>query len=202
MAKEQQISAKSRIAFLVLLAVGISLLLLWVIMDFVVALVLAAALAGIAHQVHRRFTRWLRGREGIAATLTVLLALVIFIVPTVLLLGVLLRDAAHIGETAKPWIEEQLRKPGGLRKAIEENATLRKLLPYEDEIAQKAGEFAGKVASFVGQAVADTATGAARFFLMLFVMLYGMFTFLRNGPAILDWIFAYTPCPSTTGNSW
>jgi len=193
MAKEQPIPAKSRVAFLVLLAVGISLLLLWVIMDFVVALVLAAALAGIAHPIHRRLARWLRGREGIAAALTVLLALVLVIVPTVLLLGVLLRDAARIGETAKPWIEEQLRKPGGLRTAIEENSTLRKLLPYEDEIAQKAGELAGKTASYVARAVADGATGAARFFLMLFITLYAMFTFLKRGRAILAWIFAYMP---------
>ena len=184
---------KSRVAFLLLLAIGITAALLWVTKGFVVALVMAAALAGLAHPVHRRLTKLLRGRKGMAAVLTVLLALVIVIVPAVLFLGILLQDAAHVSSRAGPWIEEHLRKPGSLRQAMEQSPTLRRLLPYEDQIAKKAGELAGKAASYIAQAAADGATGAAQFFLMLFVMLHAMYTFLKRGPAILEWMFAYTP---------
>jgi len=192
MPKEHSIPAKSRVAFLLLLATGITVVLLWVIKGFVVALVAAAALAGLAHPVHRRLAQWLRGREGIAAVLIVLLTLVILILPSLLLLGVLLRDAVEISGRVEPWVVQHLQTPNGFRQAMEQSPTLRKLLPYEDQIVQKAGQLAGKAASFVAQAVADGATGAARFFLMLSVMLYAMFHYLKRGRAIFDWMFAYT----------
>ena len=62
---------KSRVAFLLLLAIGISLLFFWVIEDFVLTLVMAAILAGLTFPVYRKFVVWLRGRESAAAAVTV-----------------------------------------------------------------------------------------------------------------------------------
>jgi predicted PurR-regulated permease PerM len=182
-----------RVAFLLLLAIGITLLLFWVVKGFVLTLIMAGVLAGLAHPIHAWLTGLTRGRRGLAAGLTVLLALVIVIVPALLLLGVLLHDAVEISEALQPWLEEQLQSPGGLQKTFEESRVLSKFLPYEEQILQKAGELASGAASFVAQLVVDSATGAARFFLMLFVMLYAMFVFLKDGPAMRKWAFRLTP---------
>jgi predicted PurR-regulated permease PerM len=185
--------AKSRVAILLLLAIAITIFFFWVIQDFALALVMAAVLAGLARPIHHRLCSVLGGRKGIAAMLMVVLAVAIVIVPFLLLMGVLLHDAVQISDGLEPWIAKHLQNPENLQRAIEESPTLRKLLPYQDEILQKAGELASRVASFLAQAVVGTATGTARFFLMLFVMLYAMFYFLKEGPAILDTVFAYTP---------
>ena len=188
-------ASKSRGAFLLLLAISITLLFFWLIKGFVLALVMAVVLAGLTHPIHCRLVKRLRGREGMAATLTVLLVLVLVlvIVPGLLFLGVLWRDAVGIGDRVAPWLAEHVQNPAGLRKAIEESPTLQRLLPYQDQIVQKAGQLVGKAASFVAQAVVGGVTGAAEFFLMLFVTLYGMFYFLKEGRSIINGVLDYTP---------
>jgi predicted PurR-regulated permease PerM len=190
---ERAAPARSRIALLLVLALAITLLFLGVIRDFALALVMAAVLAGLARPIHDRLVKLLHGREGAAAVLTVILVLAIVIVPIVLFMGVLLRDTLQLSESLEPWVAEHLQKPDSLRQAIEESPTLRKLLPYQDQIVQKAGQLAGNAASFLAQAVVDSALGAAQFFLMLFVTLYATFLFLKEGRAIVDTIFGYTP---------
>jgi predicted PurR-regulated permease PerM len=175
------------------MAIGITVFLFWMIKGLIEALMLAAVLAGIVRPIYRRVVKMLRGHTGVAAMLTVLLTLAVVVAPAVLLVGALLQDAARISDRAVPWVQQHMQEPGKLRKAMEENPTLGRLLPYEDEIVQTSGQFAGSVASFVAQSVVSGAKGTARVFLMLFVTLYAMFTFLKDGQAILDWTFDRMP---------
>jgi predicted PurR-regulated permease PerM len=193
MTNENAMPTRPRTIFLFMLAVAVSLLFLWVIKGFVLALVLAVVLAAAAYPLYEWLTKRLCGRESAASMLTVLLFLMVVVVPGLLFLGVLMRDATAISREVQPWIAEITRQPGALRQAVEESPALRKLLPYQDQIVEKAGQFAGKAASFLAQAVVGGATGAAEFFLKLFVALFGMFHFLKDGRAILDWVFASTP---------
>jgi predicted PurR-regulated permease PerM len=193
MQNEKPNQAKWRVGFLLMLAVGITALLFWVVKGFALALVMAAILAGFTYPAHRGLAKRLGGRKGVAAALTVLLALVVVIVPGLLLLGVLLHDAVEISERVQPWLAEHVQQSGGLRQAIEKSPTLSKLIPYQEQILEKVGQLAGKAASFAAESVVSGATGAAQFFLRLFVTLYAMFCFLKDGPAVLAWVFAYTP---------
>ena len=193
MTDEDPSPAKSSVSFLLALAIAITLLFVFVIWDFLLALVIAAVLAGCTRPVHDRFARLFRGREGAAAALTVLLTLAMFVVPALLLLGVLMQDAVQISERIEPWIAGHVREPAKLQKAIEESPTLQKLLPYQDQIIEKVGGLAGKAATFLAQAVVSGVTGAAQFFLMLFVTLYAMFFFLKDGRRLLEWTFDGTP---------
>ncbi len=185
-----------RVGFLLLLAIGISLLFFLVVEKFVLAVVMAAVLAGVLHPAYRRVVSLLRGRRTAAATLTVLLTVIIVIVPTLLFLGVLVYEATQVSVNFESWLaeyQEYLSKADGLQQAIEETPGLRELLPYQDQIVEKIGQLAGQAASFVAQQVVVATQGTARFFLMLFVALYAMFYFLKDGQKILDWLFAFTP---------
>jgi predicted PurR-regulated permease PerM len=184
---------KSRVAFLLLLAIGISLLFFWVIEDFVLTLVLAAILAGLAHPAYRQFVVWLRGRESAAAAVTVLLTLLIVIVPTLLLLGAFVHEAIQVSDRLEPWISEQTNISGTLEQEIDANPILRKLLPYQDQIVEKAGQLASRTASYFSHQLAAVAGGTAKFFMLLFVELFAMFYFLQEGPTLLDRTLSYTP---------
>ena len=59
-----------RIAFLLPLAIGITLLLLWVVKDFLLAILIAAVLAGLVHPFYGRVERLLGGRKSLAAGAT------------------------------------------------------------------------------------------------------------------------------------
>lgn len=189
-------SPRQRVAFLLLLAIGISLLFFLVVEKFVVALVMAAVLAGVVHPAYRRVVSLLRGRKSTAAIVTVLLTLIILIVPTLLFLGVLVYEASQVSVSLESWLaeyQEYLSKADGLQQTIQESPVLRELLPYQEQIVEKAGQLAGQVASFVAQQVVAATRGTAEFFLMLFVALYALFYFLKDGRKILDWLFACTP---------
>jgi predicted PurR-regulated permease PerM len=55
------------------------------------------------------------------------------------------------------------------------------------------GELGGKAASFAVTGLASGTRGTARFFMLLFVMLYGIYFFLQQGRGILDRALHYVP---------
>jgi predicted PurR-regulated permease PerM len=182
-----------RVAFLLLLAVAISLLFYWLISDFLLALLVAAVLAALVHPFYLRVARMLRERKGIAAGVTVLLCLVLVIIPMLLFLGILVDEAMHMSESARAWIANRAQDSGALQQKLEEDSDLRHLLPYQDEIIAKAGQLASRAGSFVAGGLAAGAKSTAEFLFMLFVMLCAMTYFLVDGKAILDAVLRFTP---------
>ena len=181
-------SPKFRVTFLLLLASVISILFLRLIWGFLLPLLMAAVMAGLASPVYRRLVKLFRNHKAVASAVTVFLSLCLIAVPIFLLIGIVANEAIGITEVTADWLKENIQE-----QKIQDIPALQKLLPYQDQIVEKAGQFASKAASFVAQALAGGATGAARFFLMMFITLYAMFFFLKDSRAILDWIFAYTP---------
>jgi predicted PurR-regulated permease PerM len=185
--------SKPRIAFLLLLAIGITILFFWVIEGFVLAIVMAAILAALVHPFYSRVAKLLGERKAIASGVTVLLCLVLVIIPLLLFLGILFNEAINISESAGAWVTNQVQQSESLKQRIEEDRYLKRLLPYQDEIITKAGQMATKAGSFVAKGLAAGARGTVEFLLMLFIMLYAMFTFLIDGRAILDAVMRFTP---------
>jgi len=191
--KRDAVLTRPRIAFLLTLAIGITVLFYWVIKGFILAVLLAAILAAIAHPFNSRLTKSLGGRRSLASGITIALSLVLVIMPLVLFIGVLVGEATNISESAGAWVGEQVAQKETLRKQLEADPDLQRLLPYQDTILEKAGQLATRAGSFVARGFAASAKGTAEFLLMLFVMLYAMFYFLVEGKAILNAALRFTP---------
>lgn len=191
--KRDAVLSKPRVAFLLGLAIGVTVLFYWLISDFILAVLMAAIFAALVHPLNRRLTAALRGRKSAASGITVLLCLVLVIVPLVLFLGVLVGEAVNISESAGDWVSKQMEQKESLQKQIEADPDLARLVPYQDKIMEKAGQLATKAGSFVAKGFAASAKGTAEFFLMLFVLLYSMFYFLVEGKSILDGVLRFTP---------
>jgi predicted PurR-regulated permease PerM len=185
--------SKSRIAFLFVLAGIISVLFLRLIWSFLVPLLMAAVLAGMAHPFYYRFLDLTRDRKAIAAGVTVSLCLLLIIIPLLLFLGILVNEAIAITESARDWVTRQEQQPESFQQKIQEHQSLKRLLPYQDKILEKAGQLAARAGTFVAGGLATGAKGTAEFILMLFVTLYATFYFLQDGRAVLHWLFDYTP---------
>jgi predicted PurR-regulated permease PerM len=67
------------------------------------------------------------------------------------------------------------------------------LLPYQGFIMDKAGELASTTGTFLFNSLAAATRGTVSFLFSLFVMLYSMFFFLRDGPQLLDRILYLMP---------
>jgi len=72
--------------------------------------------------------------------------------------------------------------------------------PYQELIAQKLGELAGSVGQFVVAHLATITRGTVTFLFLLFVMLYAMFFFLKDGGRVLKKILYYLPLSSRDEN--
>jgi len=184
---------KPRTAFLFLLAIASTLVFFWLIKGFLTAILVAAVLAGILHPLYRRLANRLGGREGAASAVTVLLSLFLLIIPFLLLLGILIVEAIEISESAGAWVTSQIQDSGTLQQQIEMDPTLKRLLPYQDQIVEKAGQLAGAAGTFVAQSTAAGAKITVQFMLLIFVMLYAMFYFLIDGRAFLNEVLRFTP---------
>jgi predicted PurR-regulated permease PerM len=73
---------------------------------------------------------------------------------------------------------------------------LENLRPYRDQLLPKLGELAGSLGSSAVNLVTEAARQAAEALLLLFVALYGMFFFLKDGRVVLNRMLYYLPLPA------
>ncbi len=179
--------------FVLLLAIGISLLFFAMIRSMALALLLAGIFAGMMWGVFGRLQRWLGGRRRLAALATVLVLLLLVVVPLSAFLGIVAGQALDVTASVGPWIENEISGPDPLGQILEDVPILRRLEPYQDQIVAKAGELAGRLGEFLVTHVAALTRGTAAFLLQLFVMLYAMFFFLLSGRDLLRRILWYMP---------
>ena len=157
------------------------------------AIVVAAILAGLASPLYARLLRLLRGRSAAASGLTVLIVIVMVVIPLILLIDIVTAQAVEVGEDMTPKVNafvDKLNQPGDSSDRVPFGD---RLAPYSDEIAEKLGQIAEAVGSFLIGNLSAVAQGAMQFFFSLFIMLYSLFFFLMNGRETLDGAMRLVP---------
>jgi predicted PurR-regulated permease PerM len=180
-----------RKAFVLGLAAAISLAFFATIRVFLMALLLAAVLAGILSPLQRRLVPLLRGRASVAAALTILLVVILVVGPLSTFLGVVTNQAFEVGHGLGPWVAERVeaeRAGTGLLSRLPDA-----LRPYQAQILERVGGVASELGRSVVDVLAAATRGTLRFLLLLVITLYASFFFLRDGVAIRERILSYTP---------
>lgn len=186
-------TVRFRRGFLLLLVFGISFLFFAMIRSFLTTLLLAAIFSGLMYPLYERLAAWLGQRKGLASIVTILLFLLLLVVPASAFLGIVTSEAIQISQDVGPWVEKQVRQRHRLEERLQQVPFLDQLAPYADQILAKAGELAGNTGTFVVAQLAAFTRGTVLFFFLLFVMLYAMFFFLKDGPKVLERILYYLP---------
>src|SRR6476619_1782474 len=185
-----------RTAFVLLLVVAVTALFLAVTWPFFKPLLLGALLAGLFHPLYRWITRLMGGRRSLAAAVTLLVLLVLGLGPVSAFLGIVLQQALMMSDQALPWLNQHLGAATTFHVqewVVKRSRALAKYMPSQEQLLEQVGTAAKTTGAFlVGLASRMTATTAA-FLLNLFVMLYAMFFFFRDGHKILERIFYYLP---------
>jgi len=189
-----------RKGFLVVLVLVISAVFLVTIQSFLMATLLAALAAGMCAPVYRRLVGLLGGRESAASAITILMVLLLIVGPLSLFFSVVTTQALEVSQSVSPWVNQNLTLPN------EQNELMNSLPlpewfeeaihPYQAQIASKIGEWAGRVGSLVVSMLTAAAKGTVTFFISLFIMLYAMFFFLKDGKQVMEQILYYLPLAS------
>ncbi len=180
-------------AFLLALALGISILFFLVIRRFLLAVLLAAVFAGLAYPLYG----WLHERTGSrrAGALTLILLLVAVGLPVAGFLTLVATEAVQVSQGAEAWFQEEGRA-AQVRDLVERVPLANRLLPEGGEFVEQVREAASRTGPMLMGALAAAARGTFSFFLQLFVLCYALFYFLVDGPAILRKILQYIPLDS------
>lgn len=178
---------------LLLLLVGISLLFYRMIKGFLLALLMAAILAGLMHPVYARLCRLLRGKRAVSAVITELLLVVLIVLPLGGLAGLITAQALRVGNSVGPWIRTNLAEPDALSRHLEALPFYDRLEPYRGEILMRAGDLASGLSTWLVNALSDVTVGTVHVLFLFFVMLYALFFFLIRGDRVLERILYYLP---------
>jgi predicted PurR-regulated permease PerM len=185
-----------RTAFVLLLVAAVTALFLAVAWPFLKPLLLAALLAGLFHRFYRWVTRLLGGRQSLGAAVTLLVLLVLGLGPVSAFLGIVLQQALTMTNQAIPWLSEHLGEASTFNVhdwLVQRFPALARYVPSQEQLLQQIATAVKAAGAYlVSFASRMTATTAA-FLLNLFVMLYAMFFFFRDGHKILERIFYYLP---------
>jgi predicted PurR-regulated permease PerM len=186
-----------RKSFLLALVLAISAAFVATIQGFLMALLLAALAAGLCQPIFQRLKRWMGGREGAASAVTILFVLLVIIGPAIFFFSIVTTQAVQVSQSVQPWVNDFVDVPterNELLKRLPLPESIERMIePYQKQILTKIGEWAGRVGSFVVSMLAAAAKGTFHFFLSLFIMLYAMFFFLKDGRAVMDRILYYIP---------
>ena len=185
-----------RTAFVLLLVLAVSLLFLAVIWPFLKPLLLGALFAGLCAPLYGWITRLLRGRRSLAAALTLLILVVLVAGPLSAFVSVVLRQALSISNEAVPWVQHHLGTASAFNThdwLVRRFPSLARYVPEQGEIAAEIAAIAKATGTFLVSSATEFTARTASFLLNLFIMLYAMFYFLRDGRQMLEKIFYYTP---------
>ncbi len=186
-----------RKGFLVALVLVISAAFLVTIQSFLMAILMAALASGLCQPVYKWLVQLLRGRESAASIVTILLVLFVIIAPVTFFFSIVTTEALQVSQSVGPWVNENLAAPHD-RNELLDSLPLpewleKEIAPYQGQIATKIGEWAGRIGALVVSMLTAAAKGTASFFITLFIMLYAMFFFLKDGKQVMERILYYVP---------
>src|SRR6266480_4109796 len=185
-----------RTAFVLLLVVAVTALFLAVTWPFFKPLLLGALLAGLFHPLYRWITQLLGGRASLGAAVTLLVLFVLGLGPVSAFLGIVLQQALTMSDQAIPWLNQHLGAATTFNVhdwLVQRLPALAKYVPSQEQLLEQVGTAAKTAGAFLVSFAAGMTATTATFLLNLFVMLYAMFFFFRDGHKILERIFYYTP---------
>ncbi|HEV8547395.1 MAG TPA: AI-2E family transporter [Polyangiaceae bacterium] len=180
---------------LIVLVSSVSLLFLWMIRGFLLALLLASLVAGMLYSPYKRLATRLGGRRNLAAG-TVVGLLVVLVVGPLVGLGVLTSvQAVELAKEAEPWLQRVLAGGSLIHRFVEHFPRFKVLEQYQEPIMARLSELGGELGTLAVGVFTTAASETLSFFLLAFVLLYATFYFLLNGRATLRTILYYSPLP-------
>ena len=182
----------NQVVLLVMVA-AISGLFLFMIKQFLMAIFMAGLFSAMAGPVYRRLLKLLNNRKNLASILTILAIVLLILIPLTILIGVVVGQAVHVGQSVTPWVESVVNEPGVVSVWLEKIPYYEMLLPYRDMLLNKAGQAVGMISNLLINSLTSLTKGTISGLFSMVIMLYVMFYFLTMGNALLAKILYYLP---------
>src|SRR5690349_19404918 len=170
------------------LVVAVSALFAWIVWPFFTPILWATILAVLFRRLYARLVDWSRQRPSLASATTVVLIVAIVIVPMTLIAVMLVQETRSVYQAIQSgeldlvgWFHRIASSMPSWLAGLLERFNLTDAERMRAQLSERVGGSASAVAS---QAL-NVGQNAFEFVVNLFIMLYLLFFFLRNGDALV-----------------
>lgn len=187
--------------FLIFCLVFSSVLFLRVIGPFLTVIFIAVVLSIAFYPVYKRILRFFRGYEGAASLLTCLIVILLTVVPLTIFVIFMASEAVDTYQAVQVKVnsgvfDKYLQwQDGGFFYDLNENVKdvvdLQKI-----DIKKTILDMAQSLSTYLVAQVATLISSISAFFLNVFILLFSMYYFFKDGKRIVDKIKAASPLPS------
>jgi len=185
-------------SFFIAILLGTTFLFFRMMKEFVVPVLLAAVFASLFHPMFRWFLRKLRGRRNLAAILCCVVLLLVLVVPLYLVAYMVTNEAIDFYSSTKLQVQEMIQQgdAGPLGKLKDLGWVKRfhlQELDWKATFKGTAATVGSGVATALKSFVDKTSRGTISVVVTLFVTLFTLFYFFRDGERMVARIRALVP---------
>lgn len=192
-----------RSAFIMFLTISFIMLFIFMVRDFLIAILLAGIFCGLLFPVYSRLLRVpvLQKYPGVTSALLLVVVLITIGIPLTGLLSIVTSEAFQISENVTPWVQQNLLPQLDSSVRLPDWLPFADMLdPYKAVILSKLGEVTSATGAFLVRSGSALTQGTASFLLKLFVMIYAMFFFFLRGPEWIHKFAGYLPLSTEEQN--
>lgn len=173
--------------FLITVIVLVAVVFFYMVRAFFVPVLLAAVFTALFYPLYERLLVAFRDRQGLASLVSCLLLLLLLMVPLYMVGDLVRREAVSFYDRVEDDIKQILEgdTPSALTRVMESPWGVRLGLDEVDWVAT-AQQGAAEAGRFAARVVNATSRGTFQVLLVLFVTLFTMFYFFRDGPRIVE----------------
>jgi predicted PurR-regulated permease PerM len=171
----------------------ISLLFIGMIAQFLMAILMAGLFSALTHPVFRWLTRRFGGNRYLAATVNLLLLILVVLLPVGLLAGVVIAQAVDVGKSLTPIAVQFVKNPETFVTWLHDLPYYQELMAYEEELKNKIADSIETAGGFLVGGLSQVALGTANLLFMSLVFLYTFFFFQLDGHKTIHAILYYLP---------
>jgi predicted PurR-regulated permease PerM len=194
----QHADIKTRLSrsFLLFLLFAVSGLFLAVVWLFLKPLILAALLAALFYPFYGWITRVFRGRRALSAVVTLVILFILVVGPLSAFVSLVVNQAVVLSNEALPWLQQHFGAATNFNVhdwLARQFPALADYIPPQEQIVESVGAAAKSAGGYLVGVISRMTAGTATFVLNLFVMLYAMFFFFKDGRQMIETILCYIP---------
>lgn len=189
-------AAGFRRVFLLILVLAISALFVAVVWPFLKPLLVAALLTALCHPFYRWVTRMLGNRRSLGAIVTLIILFILTAGPLSAFVGLVVKQAVTLSNEALPWLQQHFGAASGFNAhdwLSRQFPALADYIPPQAKLIENAGLAAKSAGGFVVSVLTRMTAGTATFVINLFIMVYAMFFFFKDGRTMIENILYYVP---------
>lgn len=179
--------------YFLLILIAIAVAFFAMLRPFLVAILMAAILAGFFYPVYNWIRRRIWNQPAFSSVICIVLVLLLIIVPLTLFLGILTVQSLQFKDTIDLKLEEVIEKGPGWLEDLKSHPLFDKIDIEKLDWQGKATEGAKALSTLLIKAISKTSKSTLQTVAMSFIMLYTLFYFLIDGPSLLKRIKYLSP---------